>query len=87
MVDSDLALLYNVPTKALKQQVKRNQTRFPEDFMFGLSRNEKDELVTTCDRLSFLKHSSVNPLVFTEQGFSMLSSVLRSEQVIRINGV
>jgi hypothetical protein len=85
MVDSDLALLYNVPAKALKQQVKRNQTRFPEDFMFGLSRHEKDELITNCDRLSFLKHSSVNPLVFTEQGVSMLSSVLRSEQAIQIN--
>jgi len=59
MVDNDLALLYDVPTKALKQQVKRNQSRFPEDFMFELSDNEKNELVTKCDRLSFLKHSSV----------------------------
>jgi hypothetical protein len=85
MVDSDLALLYDVPTKALKQQVKRNQIRFPEDFMFELSINEKEELVTICDRLSFLKHSSINPLVFTEQGVAMLSSVLRSEKAIRIN--
>ena len=85
MIDADLALLYDVPTKALKQQVKRNQTRFPEDFMFELSKSEKDELVTICDRLSFLKHSSVNPLVFTEQGVSMLSSVLRSEKAILIN--
>ena len=85
MVDADLALLYDVPTKALKQQVKRNQTRFPEDFMFELSMNEKDELVTNCDRLSSLKHSSVFPLVFTEQGVSMLSSVLRSEKAILIN--
>ena len=84
MVDSDLALLYDVPTKALKQQVKRNPVRFPEDFMFELSMNEKDELVTICDRLSFLKHSSVNPLVFTEQGVAMLSSVLHSEKAIRI---
>jgi len=45
----------------------------------------KDELVTICDRLSFLKHSSVNPLAFTEQGVSMLSSVLRSEKAIQIN--
>jgi hypothetical protein len=85
MVDSDLALLYDIPTKALKQQVKRNRTRFPEDFMFELSMNEKEELVTICDRLSFLKHSSVNPLVFTEQGVAMLSSVLHSEKAIRIN--
>jgi len=68
MVDYDLALLYEVPTKTLKQQVKRNHFRFPEDFMFELSKIEKNELVTNCDRLSFLKHSSVNPLVFTEQG-------------------
>ena len=85
MVDYDLALLYEVPTKALKQQVKRNHFRFPEDFMFELSKNEKTELVTNCDRLSFLKHSSVNPIVFTEQGVSMLSSVLHSEKAIRIN--
>jgi hypothetical protein len=85
MIDSDLAGLYDVPTKALKQQVKRNRLRFPEDFMFELLRNETVELVTNCDRLSFLKHSSVNPLVFTEQGVAMLSSVLHSEKAIRIN--
>jgi hypothetical protein len=85
MVDYDLALLYEVPTKALKQQVRRNIFRFPEDFMFELSQIEKNELVTNCDRLSFLKHSSINPLVFTEQGVAMLSSVLHSEHAIRIN--
>lgn len=85
MVDADLAILYGVPNKALKQQVKRNIGRFPPDFMFELSKNEKDELVTNCDRLAALKHSSVNPLVFTEQGVAMLSSVLRSEKAIQIN--
>ncbi|MBW6492469.1 MAG: ORF6N domain-containing protein [Lentimicrobium sp.] len=85
MVDADLAVLYGVPTKALKQQVKRNIERFPEDFMFELTKNEKDELVTICDRLALLKHSSVNPMAFTEQGVSMLSSVLRSEKAIKIN--
>ncbi|MEI6138759.1 MAG: ORF6N domain-containing protein [Mariniphaga sp.] len=85
MIDTDLAMLYGVPTKVLKQQVKRNPERFPEDFMFELSKIEKDELVTNCDRLSILKHSSVNPLVFTEQGVSMLSSVLHSEKAIKIN--
>lgn len=85
MVDSDLALLYGVLTKALKQQVKRNIGRFPEDFMFELTKNEKNELVTNCDRLSSLKHSNVLPMVFTEQGVSMLSSVLRSEKAIQIN--
>lgn len=85
MVDADLAILYGVSTKVLKQQVKRNIARFPEDFMFELTQNEKDELVTNCDRLALLKHSSVNPLAFTEQGVSMLSSVLRSEKAIQIN--
>ncbi|NCC72544.1 MAG: ORF6N domain-containing protein [Sphingobacteriia bacterium] len=85
MIDADLAVLYGVPTKALKQQVKRNYERFPEDFMFQLTKNEKEELVTNCDRLAILKHSSVNPLAFTEQGVSMLSSVLRSEKAIKIN--
>lgn len=85
MIDADLAMLYGVPTKVLKQQVKRNIERFPEDFMFELTKTEKDELVTNCDRLSVLKHSSVNPLAFTEQGVSMLSSVLRSGKAIKIN--
>jgi hypothetical protein len=85
MVDYDLALLYEVPTKALKQQVKRNHFRFPEDFTFELSRNEKNELVTNCDRLKKLKHSSVNPYAFSEQGVAMLSSVLNSEKAILIN--
>ena len=53
--------------------------------MFELAKNEKTELVANCDRLANLKHSSVSPLVFTEQGVAMLSSVLRSEKAIRIN--
>ena len=85
MIDADLAVLYDVPTKRLKEQVKRNIERFPEDFMFELTKNEKDELVANCDRLATLKHSSVNPLAFTEQGVAMLSSVLRSEKAIKIN--
>jgi len=85
MIDNDLALLYGVSTKALKQQVKRNIDRFPEDFMFELTKNEKDKLVTICDRLTILKHSSINPMAFTEQGVSMLSSVLHSEKAIKIN--
>lgn len=85
MIDSDLAMLYEVPTKALKQQVKRNKPRFPEDFMFTLNNLEKEELVTNCDRLRSLQHSSVNPMAFTEQGVAMLSTVLRSEKAIRVN--
>lgn len=52
MIDADLALLYDVPTKRLKEQVKRNIERFPEDFMFELTKNEKDELVANCDWLA-----------------------------------
>jgi len=85
MIDTDLSVLYNVPTKQLKQQVKRNIERFPEDFMFELTKIEKDELVANCDRLATLKHSSVNPLAFTEQGVSMLSSILHSPKAIQIN--
>ena len=85
MVDADLAALYETETKVLKQQVKRNIDRFPDDFMFQLTREEKEQLVTNCDRLSNLRHSSVNPLVFTEQGVAMLSSVLRSKKAISIN--
>ena len=85
MVDADLSSLYETETKALKQQVKRNIDRFPNDFMFQLSNEEKIQLVTNCDRLQNLKHSSVNPMVFTEQGVAMLSSVLRSKKAIAIN--
>jgi hypothetical protein len=52
MIDADLAVLYDVPNKALKQQVKRNIGQFPADFMFEITKNEKDELVTICDRLT-----------------------------------
>lgn len=85
MIDADLAALYETETKVLKQQVKRNIDRFPDDFMFQLTNEEKEQLVTNCDRLSNLKHSSVNPSVFTEQGVAMLSSVLRSKKAISIN--
>jgi uncharacterized protein YecT (DUF1311 family) len=85
IVDQDLASLYETETKVLKQQVKRNIDRFPKDFMFELTKEEKEQLVTNCDRLSNLKHSSVNPLVFTEKGVAMLSSVLKSEKAIQIN--
>ena len=86
MFDFDLALLYNVKTKVLKQAVKRNNLRFPPDFMFELSKEEWNELVTNCDQFpETLKHSSVTPIVFTEQGIAMLSSVLRSERAIEVN--
>ena len=75
ILDSDLAELYEVSTKVLNQAVKRNMRRFPLDFMFQLTKGEKNELVTNCDRFKTLKHSSVLPKAFTEQGVAMLSGV------------
>ena len=85
MLDKDLAKLYGVPTKVLNQAVKRNLKRFPEDFMFRLTKEEKDEVVTNCDRLNALNFSSQMPHAFTEQGVAMLSSVLNSERAILVN--
>lgn len=82
MIDRDLAELYGVKTKVLNQAVKRNIERLPEQFRFQLSDTEKHELVTNCDRLNDLKHASVNPFAFTEQGVAMLSAVLKSETAI-----
>jgi len=87
MLDNDLAQLYGVPTKYLNQQVRRNPERFPADFMFQLNIKERDSL-----RLQFAtlrmghgRHRKYLPLVFTEQGVSMLSSVLNSPKAIRTN--
>ena len=85
MIDRDLAYLYNVETKALNQAVKRNISRFPESFRFQISDDEKDELVTNCDRFETLKHSSSNPYVYTEQGIAMLSAVLRSDVAVEVS--
>lgn len=79
MIDRDLAELYGVETKVLNQAVKRNIDKFPEDFRFQLTNEEKKELVTNCDRFESLKHSNVNPHSFTEHGVLMLANVLKSE--------
>ena len=83
MIDLDLAILYGVQTKRLNEQVKRNIDRFPENFRFQLTRIETNELVANCDRLTGLKHSSVLPYAFTEQGVAMLSAVLKSEIAVQ----
>jgi len=85
MIDRDLAELYGVPTKRLNEQVKRNINRFPISFRFQLTDNEKAELVANCDRFDKLKHSSVNPYAFTEQGVAMLSAVLHSQTAVEIS--
>ncbi|EJU21546.1 hypothetical protein HMPREF1143_0287 [Peptoanaerobacter stomatis] len=85
MIDRDLAYLYNVETRVLNQAVKRNISRFPESFRFQLSDEDKEELITNCDRFSALKHSSSNPYAFTEQGIAMLSAVLKSDIAVDVS--
>jgi cell shape-determining protein MreC len=84
MIDRDLAELYGVETKVLNQAVKRNLKRFPDDFMFQLTdeefRNLRSQIVT-----SSWGGSRFRPMVFTEQGVAMLSSVLNSERAISVN--
>lgn len=86
MLDFNLAEMYEVENRALKQAVKRNIERFPDDFMFQLSKNEWGELITNCDNLpEGVKFSPVTPFAFTEQGIAMLSSILRSKKAIQVN--
>jgi hypothetical protein len=88
MLDADLAELYGVTTSALNQAVRRNASRFPDDFMFRLSSDEAEVLLrsrsqsVTLKRGQNLKHL---PHAFTEQGVAMLSSVLRSERAVQVN--
>ena len=85
MLDSDLAELYGVATKVLNQAVKRNRDRFPEDFMFQLTAEEKDEVVTNCDHLKRLKFSPVLPNAFTEHGAIMAATVLNSPRAVEVS--
>lgn len=75
IMDADLAEFYQVQTKALNQAVKRNIGRFPERYHFQLTQEEKEQLVTNCDRFCNLKHSTALPYAFTEQGVTQLSAV------------
>lgn len=86
MLDFDLAGLYEVETRALKQAVRRNLDRFPADFMFQLTKAEWSELITKCDNLPpNVKFSPAAPYAFTEQGVAMLSSVLKSKKALQVN--
>lgn len=86
MLDFDLAEMYGVQTKRLKEQVRRNIERFPPDFMFELTKNEWNELVANCDQLpETIKHSTVAPFAFTQEGVAMLSGVLRSPTAVQVN--
>jgi hypothetical protein len=82
ILDADLAQLYGVTTKRLNEQIRRNRTRFPQDFLFQLTKNEKDELVANCDRFNRLKHSTALPWAFTEHGAIMVASVLNTPKAV-----
>ncbi len=93
MLDSDLAVLYGVSTKRLNEQVRRNKKRFPADFMFQLNKEEveiwqfqflRSQIATSSEGHGGRRYL---PLVFTEQGVAMLSSVLNSERAIQVNPI
>jgi len=87
MLDSDLAALYNVTTKRLNEQVRRNLKRFPSDFMYQLSGEEFESLRSHFATLKIGrgKHRKYTPYVFTEQGIAMLSGILNSDRAIEVN--
>lgn len=86
MLDRDLAALYEIPTKALKQAVRRNPERFPDDFMFVLNKPEfyfwRSQFVTSKEDRQGLRYA---PMAFTEQGVAMLSSILNSPRAVQVN--
>ena len=85
MLDRDLTALYGVSTKVFNQAIKRNESKFPANFRFQLTKGEKQEVVTDCDRLRNLKYSPVLPYAFTEHGALMAANVLNSEQANRMS--
>lgn len=85
MIDSDLAELYGVEARVLNQAVKRNGERFPVDFSFILTKEEKQEVITKCDHLARLKYSPHLPRVFTEHGAIMAASILNSSRAVEMS--
>ena len=85
MLDTDLAELYGASTKAFNQAIKRNGDRFPPDFMFRLTDEEKREVVTNCDHLRKLKFSNALPAAFTEHGAIMAATVLNTPRAITVS--
>lgn len=82
MLDIDLAEVFGIRTSRLNEQVKRNMNRFPNDFMFQLTNQEKKNVIANCDHLEKLKFSRTNPYAFTEHGTIMLASVLNTPTAI-----
>jgi len=85
MIDADLAALYGIPTKRLNEQVKRNRSRFPEDFVFRLTAAETAEVVANCDHLARLRFSAALPFAFTEHGALMASAVLNTTKAVEVS--
>ena len=85
MLDSDLAVLYHIPTFRLNEQVKRNRKRFPDDFMFQLTAEEAARLVSQNVIPSRRSLGGFLPYAFTQEGVAMLSSVLRSARAVQVN--
>jgi len=85
LLDAALALLYGITTKRLKEQVRRNLDRFPSDFMFELTQEEKIEVVANCDHLKKLRFSPYLPYAFTEHGALMLANVLNSKRAVQVS--
>ena len=85
VLDADLAEFYGVTTKRLNEQVKRNKGRFPEDFAFRLTEDERSEVVAKCDHLLRLKYSPTLPYAFTEHGALMAASVLSTRQAVEMS--
>jgi hypothetical protein len=85
MLDKDLAYLYEVDPRALRQQVKRNRSRFPEDFMFQLTKEELNSMVSQNVTPSRQHFGGYLPYVFTEQGVAMLSGILHSKRAVQVN--
>ena len=85
ILDTDLAKFYGVATKRLNEQVKRNKSRFPKDFLFQLTSQEKSEVVAKCDHLANLKYSKTAPFAFTEHGALMAASVLNTNRAVEMS--
>lgn len=83
MLGNDLAVLFGVTTRRLNEQVRRNKDRFPHDFMFQLTQQEKNKVVANCDHLSNLRFTQSLPYAFTEHGALMLANVLNSPEAVR----
>ena len=85
IIDPDLAEFYRVSTKRLREQIRRNKHRFPDDFMFKLTRAEMKEVADACSHLTNLRYSRTTPFAFTEHGAIMAATVLNSEQAVEMS--